>query len=132
MDFKEIKETCLYVQDLAQTKAFYHGKLGLEVIGEVAGRHVFFRVGESVLLCFVAAASARRGTLPPHGGSGQLHLAFEVAKADYMLRKAEVQRQGITIEQEYDWGNGILSFYFRDPDRHLLEVVMTGMWERAK
>lgn len=131
MEFSKIKETCLYVKDLDQTKKFYNGKLGLEVVGEIPARHVFFRAGESVLLCFIAAASGQGGTLPPHYGSGQLHLAFEVAKKEYEKRKEEVQQQGIAIEQEYDWGNGFLSFYFRDPDQHLLEVVMAGMWERS-
>lgn len=131
MEFTKIKETCLYVSDLEQTKAFYQGRLGLEVIGEVAGRHVFFRAGSSVLLCFMAEASKQAAKLPPHYGSGQLHLAFEVEKEAYQKRKEEVQQQGIALEQEFDWGGGFLSFYFRDPDQHLLEVVMTGMWERG-
>ncbi len=120
------------MQSLERSKAFYQGKLGLAVIGEVPGRHVFFRAGESVLLCFIAEASGQGGHLPPHGGAGQLHLAFEVAKDAYETRKAEVMAQQIPIEQEYDWGGGFLSFYFRDPDQHLLEVVMAGMWERGK
>lgn len=119
------------MQDLEQSKAFYNSKLSLEVIGEVQGRHVFFRAGESVLLCFVAEASRQGGTLPPHFGAGELHLAFEVSKEDYTNRMEEVQQAGIAIEQEYDWGGGFRSFYFRDPDRHLLEVVMEGMWERG-
>lgn len=130
MEFIQIKETCLYVQDLAQTKDFYAGKLGLEVIGEVAGRHVFFRAGTSVLLCFIAAASAKSEILPPHFGHGHLHLAFEVSPADYATRKTEIEKLGIPIETEYDWGKGYYSFYFRDPDQHVLEIVMTGMWEK--
>ncbi len=129
MQFRGIKETCLYVQDLVRTRYFYHDRLGLEVIGEVPGRHIFFRVGASVLLCFVAAASQQSKLLPPHFGQGILHLAFETAPQDYAARKAEIAALGIPIELEYDWGRGFLSFYFRDPDGHLLEVVMTGMWE---
>ncbi|RIJ33506.1 VOC family protein [Pontibacter oryzae] len=131
MEIKKIKETCLYVQNLEATKKFYHNKLGFKVIGEVPGRHVFFRAGASVLLCFNPEASKKGGTLPPHYGTGQLHLAFEVAKEEYQPWKDNIQKLGITVEQEYDWGNGFLSFYFRDPDQHLLEVVMEGMWEKG-
>lgn len=132
MDIKKIKETCLYITDLERSKTFYNGKLGLDIIGEAEGRHVFFRAGGSVLLCFIAEVSKTGGTLPPHFGTGKLHLAFEVEKAAYEPLKKKVQEQRISIEQEYDWGGGFLSFYFRDPDNHLLEVVMEGMWERGK
>ena len=130
MEFIQIKETCLYVRDLTRTKDFYAGKLGLEVIGEVAGRHVFFRAGTSVLLCFIAAESAESKILPPHFGQGHLHLAFEVSPSDYTARKSEIEKLGIPIETEYEWGRGYYSFYFRDPDQHVLEIVMTGMWEK--
>ncbi|MEJ8804256.1 VOC family protein [Pontibacter sp. H249] len=130
MTIKKIKETCLYVNDLKKCKAFYHNQLGFEVIGEVKDRHIFFRAGESVLLCFIAEASSKGGNLPPHFGAGQLHLAFEVSKADYPTWKEKIAKFSIPIEQEFDWGGGYLSFYFRDPDKHLLEVVMEGMWER--
>lgn len=132
MEVNKIKETCLYVSDLEASKEFYNRKLGFEVIGEVKDRHVFFRAGESVLLCFISEASKQGGTLPPHYGAGQLHLAFEVHKSSYQTWKVKVKDLNIPIEQEYDWGGGFLSFYFRDPDQHLLEVVMEGMWERGK
>lgn len=131
MDIIKIKETCLYISDLARSKDFYNGLLKFDVIGEVPGRHVFFRAGSSVLLCFISEASKKSTNLPPHFGSGQLHLAFEVSKNNYAATKATIIAAGIAIEQEYDWGGGFLSFYFRDPDQHLLEVVMTGMWERS-
>jgi catechol 2,3-dioxygenase-like lactoylglutathione lyase family enzyme len=132
MEIKKIKETCLYVTDLERTRAFYEEQLGLKVIGEVKGRHIFFRAGASVLLCFIPEMSKKGGTLPPRFGSGQLHLAFEVSKAEYASWKETVSSKGIPIEEEYDWGSGFLSFYFRDPDQHLLEFVMEGMWERGK
>ena len=130
MEFTKIKETCLYISDLAQTKAFYHDKLNFPVIGEVTDRHVFFRVGGSVLLCFLPEVSKIAHTLPPHFGSGNLHLAFETTKEEYENWKAKIRQQQIPIEYEHDWGKGFHSFYFRDPDDHLLEVVMEGMWEK--
>lgn len=132
MEINKIKETCLYVADLKRSHRFYHEQLGLEVIGEVEGRHIFFRAGGSVLLCFLPDESKKGGNLPPHYGSGQLHLAFEVSPTAYGDWKKKVEELGIPIEQEYDWGDGFLSFYFRDPDQHLLEIVMEGMWERGK
>lgn len=132
MEIKKIKETCLYVKDLALCRRFYESKLGLPVIGEVKGRHIFFRAGASVLLCFIAEMSRKGGTLPPHYGAGQMHLAFEVQREEYENWKEKISSHGILIEQEYDWGKGFLSFYFRDPDQHLLEVVMEGMWEKEK
>lgn len=131
MEIKKIKETCLYVKDLAESKRFYGEKLGFKTIGEVKDRNVFFRAGASVLLCFNPEASKKGGTLPPHFGGGQLHLAFEVSKEEYQPWKEKVAALGVEIEQEFDWGGGFLSFYFRDPDEHLLEVVMEGMWERG-
>jgi catechol 2,3-dioxygenase-like lactoylglutathione lyase family enzyme len=132
MEIKKIKETCLYVADLARSRQFYEDKLGLPVIGEVQGRHIFFRAGTTVLLCFIPEVSQKGGTLPPHFGSGQLHLAFEVSREDYPSWKKKLEKEGIDIEQEYDWGGGFLSCYFRDPDGHLLELVIEGMWERGK
>ncbi len=130
LKINKIKETCLYVRSLSQSKDFYNGLLQFPVIGEVEERHVFFRAGGSVLLCFIAEAAAQSVKLPPHHGSGHLHLAFEVSKERYATTKAQIEQAGINIEQEFDWGKGFLSFYFRDPDNHLLEVVMEGMWER--
>src|SRR4051812_8670398 len=114
MEFLQIKETCLYVKDLEATRKFYSGKLGLEIIGELANRHVFFRAGRSVLLCFIPEASKIGETLPPHFGYGNLHLAFEVSQESYEDQKAIIHNLGIEIEHEHTWPNELKSFYFRD------------------
>ncbi|MCU0354301.1 MAG: VOC family protein [Cytophagales bacterium] len=128
MNFTQIKETCLYVSDLEQTERFYNGLLGLPVIGRVAGRHVFFRAGSSVLLCFIAEQTRTDTHLPPHYGSGQSHLAFEVPPDEYEHAKAEIIRKGIEIIHEEPWGERFKSFYFHDSDGHVLEIVPAGMW----
>lgn len=128
MPFTKIQETCLYVADLARSRAFYEDQLGLEVISEVPGRHLFLRVGASVLLCFIADVARQATEVPPHFGAGQLHVAFETSKAEYPVWKEKIRAAGIAIEHEHDWGRGYQSFYFRDPDQHCLEVVMAGMW----
>lgn len=129
MNINQIKESSLYVQDLERTETFYNGKLNFEVIGREKERHIFFKVGSSVLLCFLARATERDETLPPHYGEGKLHIAFEVPKSDYEAMKKWITSKGIDIEHEQHWFGEYSSFYFRDPDGHSLEIVQEGMWD---
>ena len=52
MNFIKIKDTCLYIKDLERAREFYHEILELPLISYVEGKHIFFRAGSSVLLCF--------------------------------------------------------------------------------
>lgn len=124
----QIKETALYVKDLDRTEDFYHGKLELEIISKEDKRHIFFKAGSSVLLCFMADATKKSETLPPHYGEGRMHIAFEVPKDKYREIKKWIRKKGIEIEHEQEWGDEYQSFYFRDPDGHSLEIVPAGMW----
>lgn len=130
MNILHIKESSLYVKDLQQTEDFYSGKLGLKVLGKVEGHHVFFKAGSSVLLCFIAS-STNSGymRIPPHGASGQIHFAFEVNSEDYEPAKEEISQKGILIIHEQEWKKNARSFYFRDPDGHLVEVAQKGIWD---
>lgn len=128
MEIESIKETALYVSDLNQTRAFYHGILKLPVITYVEGQHVFFRAGDSVLLCFIAEHSKTKEGVPPHYGSGNLHFAFQCKDGEYEQWKVHVQKNGIEIEQEVVWRANKKSFYFRDPDQHSVEIVERGIW----
>ncbi|MEZ4885463.1 MAG: VOC family protein [Chitinophagales bacterium] len=129
LTISSIKETCLYVANLEQTKVFYHEKLGLPLISFVPDRHVFFRAGSSVLLCFNPDDARQKTALPPHYGSGNLHFAFEVVAEQYEAWKEKIAGLGIVIEQEVVWRQGVKSFYFRDPDNHAVEIAMPGIWE---
>ncbi|MCU7551990.1 VOC family protein [Chitinophagaceae bacterium LB-8] len=129
MNISRIKETCIYVTDLHRTKAFYTDLLGLPLISLVENRHVFFRAGESVLLCFIAAQTLQEKELPPHGASGCIHFAFEVARDEYPIALKKLKESGIQILHEHEWKGGLRSFYFHDPDQNLLEVIEEGLWE---
>lgn len=130
LNISSIKETCLYVADLKATRDFYHEKLGLPLIAFVPNRHVFFKAGTSVLLCFNPDDARQKTHLPPHYGSGHLHFAFEVEKGQYEAWKRKIEGLGIEIEQEVIWREetGVKSFYFRDPDNHAVEIAMPGIW----
>ena len=65
-----VVETAIYADDLDRAEAFYRDVLGLEVIGKEAGRHVFFRAGDRVLLVFRPEATLKGDILLAHGATG--------------------------------------------------------------
>jgi catechol 2,3-dioxygenase-like lactoylglutathione lyase family enzyme len=129
MKISRIKETCIYVLDLQRTKAFYAEELGLPVISMVPDRHIFFRAGESVLLCFIAAQTENEKELPPHGARGSVHFAFETDAEAYASALQQLKAAGINILHEHTWKAGLRSFYFHDPDQNLVEIIEEGIWE---
>ncbi len=129
MKVSQIKETCIYFSDLSQAKHFYHELLGLPIISEVPEKHIFFRAGSSVLLCFNPDDSRLKKSPPPHYAEGKYHFAFEVSAQDYESHKAEVLSKGIEITDTVEWGNGRQSFYFHDPAGNVLEIIPEGVWD---
>lgn len=129
MKFIKIKETCLYIHDLEKAKNFYHEILELPVIGYVEGKHIFFKTGSSVLLCFNPEDSKNKKSPPGHYGGGKQHFAFEVSQAEYEASKQWIQQKGIRITDVVTWKSGKESFYFEDPEGNVLEIVPdAGIW----
>lgn len=130
MEFLKIKETCLYVHDLAKAKDFYNGVLAMPIINYAEDKHLFLRAGQSVLLLFNPEDSRNKDSPPPHYGSGKQHFAFEVADGKYLEAKAEIERKGIAIIDEITWKGGQKSFYFHDPEGNVLEILPEGsIWD---
>ena len=129
MEIKQIKETCLYVQDLDRTKAFYHDILGLPLYSHVKDRHIFFKAGTSMLLCFLPEVTKAEQNLPPHYAYGKQHIAFEVSAAVYNKWKKQLLSKEIKIIHQQHWRDDLHSFYFEDPNGHLLEIVPEGIWD---
>jgi catechol 2,3-dioxygenase-like lactoylglutathione lyase family enzyme len=129
MNIRRIKETCIYVSDLERTRNFYVGQLGLELISLVKDRHVFFRAGESVLLCFIADKTLQEKELPPHGATGSIHFAFEVSREVYNATLEMIKSKDITILHQHTWKRELRSFYFHDPDNNLVEIIEEELWD---
>jgi catechol 2,3-dioxygenase-like lactoylglutathione lyase family enzyme len=129
MKYTQIKETCLYISDLDLAESFYSGIMEMAVISKSPNRHIFFRCGTSVLLCFLPEVTKKEENLPPHYAKGKQHIAFEVSKKDYLKTKSDLLEKGITITHEQEWGNKQKSFYFEDPFGNVLEIVPFGIWE---
>lgn len=129
MKINRIKETCLYCKDLHASRDFFEGKLGMKCFSFKEGGFAFFRAGESVLLCFDPHYARFENKLPPHWSEGAYHLAFEVDADEYGDWKERVRSEGIEITYEHKWSEEQYSFYFHDPDGHVLEIIMVGLWD---
>lgn len=130
LTFNHIKETCLYIRDIDKAEEFYHKTLGLPMVSKQEGRHIFFRTGSSMLLCFIAENTKNETRFPAHFGEGKQHMAFGVPLKDYEAWKARFNQLGITITHEHTWSSNIKSFYFEDPDGNVLEVVPDELWDK--
>jgi catechol 2,3-dioxygenase-like lactoylglutathione lyase family enzyme len=126
---ESLVETAIYADDLEGAERFYRDILGLVFLGKEAGRHVFFRVGEShVLLVFRAQATAKGDRLPAHGSRGPGHFALGIAPEDLDGWRERLMQHGVTIEREETWPLGGRSLYFRDPGGNSVELVTPGVW----
>jgi catechol 2,3-dioxygenase-like lactoylglutathione lyase family enzyme len=134
-------ETALYVEDLEQSARFYQQVLGFGAVeGTTSEMETWSRVlrplhipGGQVLLLFRKGSSATTavlpgGTIPPHGGSGELHLAFAISAAELEGWRERLRSHRVLIEGEMVWPRGGTSLYFRDPDGHLVELATPGLW----
>jgi catechol 2,3-dioxygenase-like lactoylglutathione lyase family enzyme len=122
-----ILESSLYVDDLAGSARFYQKIFGFPVISDFGERGCALQAGDrQVLLLFKKGGS--RAIQSPHDGDGELHLAFAIPAAALANWEAWLAQNGIAVEEKRTWEAGGQSLYFRDPDRHLLEVATPGVW----
>ncbi len=128
-----ILETALYASDLAAAEAFYAGLLRLPVIVKVPGRHVFFRVGEGVLLLFNPdATEVPPGNpalpVPVHGARGPGHVCFAASRDEIEGWRQRFFAADAEIDAEFDWPNGARSLYVRDPAGNSVEFAEPRLW----
>jgi catechol 2,3-dioxygenase-like lactoylglutathione lyase family enzyme len=122
-----ILESSLYVEDVALSIQFYEKIFGFRVIGDFGGRGCAMAAGSrQVLLLFKKGGSLEIES--PHDGDGELHIAFAIPAAELANWEAWLVQNHIAVEERRTWERGGTSLYFRDPDRHLLEVATPGVW----
>lgn len=133
LEVKGIGEAALHVEDLQRSIQFYEDLLGFKrILGD--DRFCAFRVSdEQTFLLFKKGGTLEPvelpgGVIPPHDGSGHLHLAFLIGQDDFSRWEARLDSKGVAIESKVQWGSGARSLYFRDPDGHLIELGTPGIW----
>ena len=126
-DSKGILESSLYVSDVDRSARFYEEIFGFPIISDFGERGCALQAGDrQVLLLFKKGGSHLIPT--PHDGDGELHIAFAIAASDLPSWETWLGEKGIAIEEKRAWDRGGQSIYFRDPDRHLLEIATPGVW----
>ena len=128
-----VLETALYVDDLQRATRFYQTLFGFAILFADERACAMSIAGRQVLLLFKKGASTDPiempgGTIPPHDGSGNLHMAFSIDASELENWEKWLPQSGVTIESKIKWQAGGYSLYFRDPDGHVIELVTPGCW----
>jgi catechol 2,3-dioxygenase-like lactoylglutathione lyase family enzyme len=129
-----ILETVVYCPDLDAARVFYEQVVGLKILSIEPQRHLFYKVGNSMLLLFnpenTSKAKVEIGgqQIPLHGASGASHFAFQVQHERFDAIKANLEKYGIAVESEIDWPGGGHSIYCRDPAGNSVEFATRSLW----
>ncbi|WP_342644055.1 VOC family protein [Rhodoligotrophos ferricapiens] len=128
-----ILETVIYAADLDAAQAFYETVLGLQRVARVGDRHVFFSMGDQMLLVFNPQATReppKPGALPipVHGAEGPCHVCFRASRDELDRWQAHLEAHGVEIESVVDWPKGGRSIYFRDPAGNSIEFAEPKIW----
>jgi catechol 2,3-dioxygenase-like lactoylglutathione lyase family enzyme len=129
-----VLETALYVADLDKAATFYGEVMGLPCIHADHRMCAYDVGGNSVLLLFPQGGSLQPiktpgGSIPPHDGSGPMHVAFSIVADELEAWQDHLQAVGVSLQGRTEWPRGGVSLYFRDPDDHLLEIATPGLWK---
>ena len=132
MKIRKIIETSIYSSELENMKEFYVDKLGLELVSQQKGRHVFLKTEKNMLLIFNHEITATEKETN-HGAPtppSMVHIAFEIDAAEYGKAKKLLKDNSIQVEKEIAWENDIKSksIYFRDPAGNLVEFITRNYW----
>ena len=132
----EVLETDLYVDDMDRSARFYEATLGFKPATITERVSALWVNDTQVLLLFKKGGSTepiktKGGVIPPNDAHGELHIAFSIPETEIEEWQETLTRAGVDIESRVIWEEGGESLYFRDPDRHLIELK-TSTWHGKK
>ena len=128
LQLRRILETALYADDLNQAESFYTSVLGLNRFAKEAGRHLFFKFGDQMLLIFNPNRTIEESEAAPHGAHGPGHVAFAVPMSELGGWERRLKEKGVEIEKDVLWPKGGRSLYFRDPAGNCVELASPLVW----
>lgn len=128
---KQVFETVLYADDLHAAADFYTRVIGLKLLSQTDLMLVLL-IGNQYLLIFNPTKSSAFGCLvPPHGATGEGHIAFVAAESELDSWRNKLRQLDVKIESEVPWNNGErgTSLYFRDPAGNSVELAPPVIWQ---
>ncbi len=133
MNIDGIVETALHVKNVARSADFYQRLFRFEPMVKDDRFCALAVPGNTVLLLFLEGGTSEPvhfpgGVIPPHGGSGDLHVAFKISADSVAACERALADEGIALESKVTWERGGTSLYFRDLDHHLVELITPGCW----
>jgi catechol 2,3-dioxygenase-like lactoylglutathione lyase family enzyme len=126
-------ETSLYVDDMERSVRFFTEVMGMEIMFDDERLTAFNDGANGALLVFargksVEDAPTAHGDIPGHDGEGRLHMAFKIPAESYYEWRSHLREAGVKELSEVTWPEGGRSYYFEDPDGHVLELATPGLW----
>jgi catechol 2,3-dioxygenase-like lactoylglutathione lyase family enzyme len=122
-----VLEVALYVDDVDRSVQFYQRLFGFTVIATDKRLSALGIAGKQVLLVCHRTASANLA-VGSHDAEGRQHVAFAIPATEFDAWQTRLEQQGVIVEEVRQWERGGRSLYFRDPDRHLIELATPGVW----
>lgn len=110
------------VRDIERSARWYIDVLGFELrFKDVwGGVPTFIGLGETAIALFPATGATTTKSSAPEP-IRLLHLAFRADRKNFGAAREELKRRGIQFEfEDHEVSHSI---YFRDPDRHRLEIT---------
>ena len=107
---------------------------GCEPFARAAGRHLFYRCGDQVLLIFNPDATKVPPAPAPCPCRRTARRARATSASGPRPRRSRrgaqrLEGKGIAIEADFEWPGGGRSIYFRDPAGNCLEFAEPRIWE---
>ena len=123
-----VLETALYVADLDKAAAFNAEVMELTCIHADYRMRAYDVGGNGVLLLFPQGGSLQSietpgRSIPPHGGSGPMHVAFSIAADELEAWQDHLKAKGVVLQGRTEWpmrGKSILPRSRRSPPGYFL------------
>jgi catechol 2,3-dioxygenase-like lactoylglutathione lyase family enzyme len=130
--WRGINHLAMVTPDMDTTVRFYHGVLGMRLVGTIGVgpmRHYFFEMGQGTTIAFFEwdgadiETYAKPAGIPPDFPAQFDHISFDLPDADALVQLQErLRRHDVEVTDEVDHGF-LRSIYFTDPHGVALEAT---------